>query len=236
MNDLNINDLSEDQLLIQHLANVRVNMLKEIIEGYGEGYLGVTDRKILYENNDENSDLIVDGVLDNTTGSIVEMIKNHLTNGRTSLNPGLDYDGGDDGSEPYVAPYVPPDGKWDINRSVAWINANSGPKSKHCCAKYVRMAMEAGGISTAGRPGSAYLYTGYLPKIGFEHIATLSTRKEQNSFSSSSAQPGDIAVMSHGKHGHICMWNGSQWVSDFKQNNMWVYSGEGVCRIFRYKA
>lgn len=30
--------------------------------------------------------------------------------------------------------------------------------------------------------------------------------------------------MSHGQHGHICMWNGRQWISDFFQNNMWVYS------------
>ena len=40
--------------------------------------------------------------------------------------------------------------------------------------------------------------------------------------------------MDHGKHGHICMWNGSQWISDFFQNNMWVYSGDGTCYLYRY--
>lgn len=30
------------------------------------------------------------------------------------------------------------------------------------------------------------------------------------------------------------MWNGSRWVSDFFQNNMWVYSGNGTCHLYRY--
>ena len=64
----------------------------------------------------------------------------------------------------------------------------------------------------------------------------LSNKQEQSNFSSVTAKKGEIAVMSHGKYGHICMWNGRQWISDFKQNNMWPYSGNGVCRIFRYNA
>jgi hypothetical protein len=30
------------------------------------------------------------------------------------------------------------------------------------------------------------------------------------------------------------MWNGRQWISDFYQNNMWPYSGDGTCSIFRW--
>ena len=40
--------------------------------------------------------------------------------------------------------------------------------------------------------------------------------------------------MDHGVHGHICMFDGNQWISDFVQNNMWVYGGDGTCYIFRY--
>lgn len=153
------------------------------------------------------------------------MIKNHLTNGRTSLNSG-EYSG--------------PDGKWDMNRAASWITANSYPKyiKGKCgnCAKWVRMAIEAGGISTIGHPGSAYQYIEFLPKIGFKHIATLPNKQTQTAFSSSSVKIGDISVMYHGKYGHICMWNGSQWISDFKQNGMWVYPGNGTCYIFRYEA
>jgi len=35
---------------------------------------------------------------------------------------------------------------------------------------------------------------------------------------------GDIAVMesfANHPHGHIQMYNGTQWVSDFRQNNFW---------------
>lgn len=113
---------------------------------------------------------------------------------------------------------------WNVNAALSALNSNARRKSSGYCARYVRTAIEAGGVSTAGRPGSAYLYTSYLPKIGFGFVTRIFGREAQAQWSASSAQPGDIAVMSHGKHGHICMWNGRQWISDFFQNNMWVYS------------
>ena len=41
-------------------------------------------------------------------------------------------------------------------------------------------------------------------------------------------------MMNHDVHGHICMWNGSRWISDFYQNNMWVYKGDGTCYLYRF--
>ena len=233
-----MDEFLKDKILVQQIANAKENILKELLEGFGEGEFGPTNRQICYKNNDENGELQFEGCLDDM--GIVEMIKNHLTNGRTSNNPGDDGGFGGGYKKPFVAPYVSPDGKWDINRAVNWITSNSYDKysKKLCghCATYVRMAMEAGGMSTEGRPGAAKNYTAFLPLKGFKHIATLSNTQEQTQFSSSSAQKGDIAVMSHGRYGHICMWNGNQWISDFKQQNMWVYPGNGVCRIFRYEA
>lgn len=229
-----MNELLQDEVLVQHIADTRLNILKEIIEWHGEEEFGPTDRQIFYKNNDVNGEFVYDKLVDNI--GIVEMIKNHLTNGRTSSNPGANQNSLGGNREPVVAPYVSPDGKWDIDRAVSWINSNSLNKSVGSCAKYVRMAIEAGGLSTVGRPVAACNYTAFLPTKGFKHIATLSNKQEQAQFSSSNAQRGDIAVMSHGKYGHICMWNGNQWISDFKQNNMWPYSGNGVCRIFRYGA
>lgn len=123
---------------------------------------------------------------------------------------------------------------WDINKAIYALNRNAAGSAQHLCARYVRMAIEAGGISTAGRPGSAYQYQWYLPKIGFNKITQIYGREEQRAWSNSTAKTGDIAVMEHGQHGHICMWNGSRWVSDFFQNNMWVYSGNGTCYLYRY--
>lgn len=122
---------------------------------------------------------------------------------------------------------------WNINDSIEYLNENAQPKSIGKCAGYVRKAIEAGGLSTNGRPVSAYMYADFLPKIGFEKITEITGKANQANWTSKNAKPGDIAVMEHGKHGHICMYNGKNWVSDFIQNNMWVYKGDGICKIFR---
>lgn len=108
------------------------------------------------------------------------------------------------------------------------------PKSRHVCAKAVRTFLEAGGMSTAGRPGFAWAYRLWLPTKGFNLIAKLYGKAQQAQWTAQNAKPGDIAVMPHGIYGHICMWSGRFWCSDFVQNNMWVYGGDGLCLIFRY--
>lgn len=122
----------------------------------------------------------------------------------------------------------------NIGAAIAHLTYAAGPKSQGACARFVRQAIEAGGQSTAGRPVSAYQYKWYLPTIGYQLIGTIAGRQAQAEWTRAQAQPGDISVMDHGKHGHICMWNGRNWISDFVQNNMWVYQGDGVCYIFRY--
>jgi len=126
--------------------------------------------------------------------------------------------------------------KWDISAAVAYLTKNALAKSIGKCAKYVRTAIEAGGLSTDGRPASAYQYVDFLPKIGFSEINKITGKIKQRDWSLKNAKPGDIAVMKHGKHGHICMWDGQRWISDFVQNNMYAYKGEGECVIFRYNA
>ena len=133
-----------------------------------------------------------------------------------------------------IGQYIQNKGNFNVQAALNWAKNNVHIKSTGYCAKYVRMMIEAGGLSTAGRPGSAYQYASFLPKIGFKHINSLFGKKAQAEWSNKEAQPGDISVMAHGKHGHICMWTGKQWVSDFVQNNMWPYTGDGLCEIFRY--
>ncbi len=118
---------------------------------------------------------------------------------------------------------------WNIDAAVSHLNSSAEPRSIGYCARYVRQAMEAGGLSTNGRPGSAYGYVNYLPSIGFTDIDT------------SSYIPGDIVVfdaVGNHVHGHIAMWNGSQWVSDFKQRSIYVsntYASSGTYHIFRWQ-
>ena len=82
------------------------------------------------------------------------------------------------------------------------------------CALAVRKALEAGGLDMTGHPVPACGYDSFLPKVGFVQVAK----------DGYVPKAGDIivleAVKGH-KNGHIAMYTGTQWVSDFKQKDMW---------------
>lgn len=114
-----------------------------------------------------------------------------------------------------------------------------GSSSRHMCARAVRTFLEYGGLNTSGRPRLARQYVGYLPTIGFQHIGTLGSTNSQTSFTQSGVQPGDIAVYQKPgaptEPGHICMWNGQQWCSDFRQNHLSVYRSRGDTLAYIYR-
>jgi Type IV secretion system pilin len=104
----------------------------------------------------------------------------------------------------------------NISSAVAYLNANARSTSQGQCALYVRQALAAGGLTSfdTNHPGSAYQYGPYLINAGFTTV------------SSSGYVPlqGDVIVfanMASRPNGHIQMYNGSQWVSDFRQNSMY---------------
>lgn len=110
--------------------------------------------------------------------------------------------------------------------------------SQHRCAFAVRSFLERGGLDTTGRPGLAKQYTNFLPKIGYQLIGSVNNRASQEQFTASGAQPGDIAVYIKPGHpeqpGHICLWDGRNWCSDFRQKGLNVYSADTVAYIYRY--
>ena len=128
---------------------------------------------------------------------------------------------------------------FNIQGAVQSLIARSTAKTRHQCAKYVRMAMESGGLSTATRPDWAWKYIQWLPTQGWSHIGTVNTNEAQAEFTRSQARAGDVAVyqkpgLGTSHPGHICMYTGSQWVSDFRQNRMGVYPSPVNAYIFRY--
>jgi len=88
------------------------------------------------------------------------------------------------------------------------------PFGRHKCAVYVRMALEAAGLNTAGHPGDAKDWGPTLVRLGFAAIpATPYT-----------PALGDIIVMqgtSASSSGHIEGYDGQNWISDFVQHAMW---------------
>lgn len=112
------------------------------------------------------------------------------------------------------------------------------------CAKFVRSGIDVGFgtdpnttsyTAKHGRPRWAWKYMYFLPNIGFKHITTV-TRSNIGVFK---PEPGDIGVYKRGGNsdepGHICMFTGYQWESDFKQNSIFVYSNTNTAEIYRYE-
>lgn len=99
---------------------------------------------------------------------------------------------------------------------------NAETKSTGSCARYVRTALEQAGYQEPpGRPLSAYQYetTGFINKYGFSKI-------DAGNPLTFKPKPGDISItkaFNEHKHGHIAIFDGKNWVSDFKQRSVSIY-------------
>ena len=100
---------------------------------------------------------------------------------------------------------------FDKEKAVAYVTEHAEAKSRTWCAWYVMRALQAGGCPVYLLP--AYGYSWLLPRMGFTEVSR----------EGYVPQKGDLIIFpAVGKHiwGHIQMWNGKQWVSDFRQKNM----------------
>jgi hypothetical protein len=104
------------------------------------------------------------------------------------------------------------------NRLVTWIDQHALSRSRHHCAMYCRLGMEAAGIRTEDRPvtGDAGDYGPFLLRHG-------ATVVPQESYIPS---VGDTAVFDKTElhpSGHIEIFDGHKWVSDFMQHGFSPY-------------
>jgi hypothetical protein len=79
----------------------------------------------------------------------------------------------------------------------------------------------------SGRPRSAGDYGPYLLSLGASEVAA----------DNYVAQTGDIAVFAKTEthpHGHIQIYGGSQWISDYKQNRFQPYRSDVSYKIYRF--
>lgn len=105
--------------------------------------------------------------------------------------------------------------EWNPQQAAEHVTQNAEKRSVGLCAKYVREAIIAGGIPLYCKC-DAWRYKQILPILNFKEID-----KDEE------LEAGDIVVfqpIGNRKFGHIAMWNGKQWVSDFKQRNIIVHS------------
>lgn len=105
--------------------------------------------------------------------------------------------------------------EWNPELAAEYATRNAEKRSAGLCAYYVRKAINAGGVPLF-KCGSAWHYKYVLPVLNFHQVGKQAER-----------EVGDIVVfqpIGGRKFGHIAMWNGKQWVSDFKQRNFIVHS------------
>ena len=99
-----------------------------------------------------------------------------------------------------------------------WMDANALAYSSHHCALFCRLGMEAGGMSTVDRPlsGDAGDYGPFLLRHG-AHVVPLNLY---------TPQVGDTVIFdktAQHPNGHMEMYDGQHWVSDFMQHRFSPY-------------
>lgn len=105
----------------------------------------------------------------------------------------------------------------NIDAVCSWLTANAQPKSTGACAHYVRMGLIAGGLDVDGHPLDGKDYAEWLPGKGAVML---------DPGDGYVPQKGDIAVFAgNDAHpfGHITVFCGTEWYSDFKQRHCSPY-------------
>ena len=123
--------------------------------------------------------------------------------------------GGDPGFFEQVAQGTTQSGAERCVKVAEFATRNAAAQSQSKCAMYIRIALQQGGGFQFMPRGSAYQYNEVLPGLGFKAYPA-----------SEPAKIGDVIVygrcIEH-KHGHIQVWNGKNWVSDFVQRRAVPY-------------
>jgi hypothetical protein len=95
---------------------------------------------------------------------------------------------------------------WDKSSAVYYLQSHAEASSHGHCARYVRQAIERGGI-ILNRTYSARNYGSSLTAAGFREVL-------------GGPQRGDVvviqAIAGH-PDGHMAMFDGHIWISDFRQ-------------------
>jgi len=111
-----------------------------------------------------------------------------------------------------------PESSIDVDKLSLALRSNAKPHSIGRCAHYVRLALEAGGAKTSGHPTHAKDWGAVLLRNGYQKIAV-------KGLDSYLAREGDVAVIQPcaggSISGHIQVWDGRRWISDFFQQDFW---------------
>lgn len=114
----------------------------------------------------------------------------------------------------------------DMDKAVDHLEKDAEPKSIGKCASYVRRALNKGGFEV--KPTNyAKDYGSNLEDAGFERVIT-SIHPSSYPALGYKPQKGDVAVVQSypggNPAGHMTMYSGSRWISDWPQRTFWANS------------
>lgn len=105
---------------------------------------------------------------------------------------------------------------FDIEASVKHLVKNAaGREPTGKCAAHVRAALEAGGLDMRSHPVSAKDYGSFLLQKGFRNVPLNGYQPRKGDIIVLQSYPGGDV------NGHIAMFDGVRWVSDFEQRDLW---------------
>jgi hypothetical protein len=114
----------------------------------------------------------------------------------------------------------------NMDKAVDYLEKDAEPKSIGKCATYVRRALNNGGFKV-NPTKYAKDYGPYLEKAGFEPIVS-SSRPSSYPALGYKPQKGDVSVVqsypSGNPAGHMTMYSGTRWISDWPQRTFWANS------------
>jgi hypothetical protein len=99
---------------------------------------------------------------------------------------------------------------WDKQKAIEYLDKHALGYSIGHCAQYTRLAIEAGGLTLIHHE-SAKDYGSSLLMVGFVAVAA------NGSASSLAGDVGIVQPIPDSPHGHMAMFDGTHWVSDFIQ-------------------
>ena len=133
----------------------------------------------------------------------------------------------------------------DIEKTIRYLKSHAQPESVHSCAAYVKDAIQAGGITRESCNASDCKESRFIKedcyKLYDSEPGDYGTRGNKMN---PNWERGDIVIIDNfgeHKYGHIAMWTGNQWISDFKQNNCDIYKDgktawdSGKFHFYRFK-
>lgn len=117
-----------------------------------------------------------------------------------------------------------------IEASIAHLQANApGRESAGLCARFTANAIEAGfGKVSGNRPADAKDFGPWVKKAGFEPVAYSTWTKIVKATyppEDYTPQKGDVGIIQPytggNPSGHMSMYDGKEWISDYRQTDFW---------------